>query len=300
MKLTLKHLINKFGLNVLHLPKNVDKENHKIEILGVSNGLYEFLGHKNNTNKIILFEKNDNTLFPQMADEEIKKVFKLYEEEKIAFMIAAKGFDSNIILKYVKESNLILLESNITRTDLTTIFVPYIIRKLANKERIHGSMLNMFGEGVLITGESGIGKSELALDLIKNKHLFIGDDAIDVYKFGDGVYARSSKITQDFFEVRGIGIINIRRMYGSQVLLKESKIDLIIELVKWDKEKFFERVGKTQEFKTFFDINIPFVQIPLSPGRNLVPLVETAVIVNKEREYEDYVAPIELEERISK
>ncbi len=175
----------------------------------------------------------------------------------------------------------------------------YILRRNATPVRMHATFLSIFGEGVLITGKSGIGKSELALELINKKHIFIGDDAIDVVSFAGTPIGKAPRMSREFIEVRGVGIINLKGMFGIQSTLKEHNINLVIELVKLnDVKTSIERIGKEFQYKEIAGTEVPMIQIPVSSGRSISSVVEAAVISFKQRTQDEYIAVDDLMERL--
>lgn len=175
----------------------------------------------------------------------------------------------------------------------------YILRKISKPERVHGTLLSVFGEGVLITGKSGIGKSELALELVNRRHIFVGDDAIDIVSFAGTPVGKAPRMSREFIEVRGVGIINLKGMFGIQSMLKEHNINLIIELVFLEEVKSsIERLGKDFQYREIAGSEIPTLQVPVSSGRSIASVVEAAVISYKQRIQDGYVAVDDLTERL--
>ncbi len=154
----------------------------------------------------------------------------------------------------------------------------YLSKYLSPRKRIHGVMMDILGVGVLIVGESGAGKSESALDLIFNGHRLISDDVVEIYESTDGdLIATSPEITRNLMEIRGVGIINIKDLFGVSSIIERKKIDLIIELEKWDKKKVYDRLGWEMRKKSFLGVELPAIKIPVAPGRNLSTIIEVAV-----------------------
>lgn len=192
-----------------------------------------------------------------------------------------------------------VLWTKFTKREVYSTIDAYLLRKQQKPERVHGTLLSVFGEGILITGQSGIGKSELALELVNRKHLFIGDDAIDIISFAGKAVGRTPRMSRDFLEVRGVGIINLKGMFGVQSMLKETNIDLIIELVNLDDVKSsIERLGRELKTKEISGVEIPLLQVPVSSGRSIAPVVESAVISFKQRMQDGYVAVNDLTQRL--
>lgn len=146
-----------------------------------------------------------------------------------------------------------------------------------NKEKIHGVFIELHGIGVLIRGESGIGKSETAVELIMKGAKLIADDVIEIERKGDAVYGYSPGITRHFIEIRGLGIINVKELFGVSSVKDEAKIDIVIEFVRMRKHQKVERLGLEPGNVNIMGINLPFHSIPVMPGRNLSALVEVAI-----------------------
>lgn len=152
----------------------------------------------------------------------------------------------------------------------------YLNRILAPETSLHGVLLDVFGVGILLTGKSGVGKSETAVELVKRGHRLVADDTVLVRKIGDVLEGTAPDSIRYFMELRGIGIINIKSMYGSGSVLDEKSIDLIIELKDWEEGMNCERVGSDFDAQRIFDIDIPKYTIPLKPGRNTAIIIEVA------------------------
>jgi len=152
---------------------------------------------------------------------------------------------------------------------------------LAEYTTIHGTFINIFGTGVLIQGESGVGKSETALELIKRGHIFIADDAVDITNLAGRLFGKANIIAGNFIEVRGVGILNVSRMYGIEKTAPSSNIDVVIELAKitdMTEDQNFERIGTKNKTKNIMGTKIPYYRLPITPGRNMADLIETVVI----------------------
>ena len=171
---------------------------------------------------------------------------------------------------------------------LTSDFMAEVIRwlrvKLAPRITIHGVLLDVFGEGVLIMGESGIGKSELALELIKRGHRFVADDAVEIKKVSkDTVIGSCPELIRYFIELRGIGIIDVRQMFGVQSIKATQSIDIVIRLDLYDKSKEYDRLGAEEQYIEFLGNRIVCHTIPIRPGRNLAIICESAAINHRQK-----------------
>ena len=184
----------------------------------------------------------------------------------------------------------------------TSAFMAEIIRwlnvKLAPCISVHGVLVDVFGEGVLITGESGIGKSEAALELIKRGHRLVTDDAVEIRKVSDETLVGSAPdITKHFIELRGIGIIDVKTLFGVSSVKDTQNIDLVIRLEDWDKDKEYDRLGLEEEYTEYLGNKVVCHNIPIRPGRNLAVICESAAINHRQKKM-GYNAAQELYNRV--
>lgn len=161
-------------------------------------------------------------------------------------------------------------------TDLMSDLYIYLNRLLAPSLSEHGVLMEVFGVGILLTGKSGVGKSETAMELIKRGHRLIADDNVIIKEIANELYGTAPDIIRYFMELRGIGIINVKSMYGSGSVLDEKEIQLVIQLENWQQGKDYDRIGDEMSTATYFDIKVPKLTIPVSPGRNLAIIIEVA------------------------
>lgn len=181
------------------------------------------------------------------------------------------------VVKAAKENNVWLLRSNLHTTILMKDLITYMEKELAVSISVHGELVDVYGVGILIQGKSGIGKSEIALELIKRGHILVSDDAVDI-KCIDGVlYGKSPDITNGMMEVRGLGIIDVTALYGLSSVLQEKNIDFIIELQLWNGDNdSFDRLGNNNETENILGVTVKKVIIPVTTGRNLAVIIEAA------------------------
>jgi HPr kinase/phosphorylase len=184
----------------------------------------------------------------------------------------------------------------------TSAFVAEVIRwlnvELAPCITIHGVLVDVYGEGVLIMGESGIGKSEAALELIKRGHRLITDDVVEIRKVSDhSLVGTAPDITRHFIELRGIGIINVKTLFGVEAVMDTTNIDLVIKLEEWDKDKEYDRLGLQEEYTEFLGNRVTCHSLPIRPGRNLAVIVESAAVNHRQKKM-GYNAAQELYNRV--
>ena len=191
-----------------------------------------------------------------------------------------------------------LMVSDKSTSDLMAEVIRWLKVKLAPCIRIHGVLVDVFGEGVLIMGESGIGKSEAALELIKRGHRLVSDDVGEIRKVSDATLVGSAPdITKHFIELRGIGIIDVKSLYGVESVKDTQNIDMVIKLEDWDKDKEYDRLGLEDRYTEFLGNQVVCHNIPIRPGRNLAIIVESAA-VNYRQKKMGYNAAQELYNRV--
>lgn len=155
---------------------------------------------------------------------------------------------------------------------------------LAPRTTQHGVLVEVHGEGLLITGDSGVGKSETALELVKRGHRFIADDAVEIKKVGkNSLVGAAPELIRDYMELRGIGVINVRHIYGVGAIKPKSAIDLVVKLEPWDDNKAYDRLGLNSETEEILGVTVPAVTIPVRPGRNLAVILELAAMNNRQK-----------------
>ncbi len=184
----------------------------------------------------------------------------------------------------------------------TSPFMAEIIRwlgvELAPRISIHGVLVDVYGEGVLIMGESGIGKSEAALELIKRGHRLVTDDVVEISKVSDDtLVGRSPAITKHFIELRGIGIVDVKTLFGVESVKETQSIDMVIKLEDWDKDKDYDRLGLEEEYTEFLGNKVVCHSLPIRPGRNLAIIVESAAVNHRQKKM-GYNAAQELYRRV--
>ncbi len=277
-------IVDKFNLQIISNSKSLQNQILVPELNIGGLELVDFFWNKqNSTNNlhkrpIILGEKESiylNTFTNARKIEKIKYFFK--NIEKIPAIYLGEDFNDKDFIRISKKYCIPILRiTDYKLSEFINLYVSYLNNILSDTQIIHGSFVNIFGKGVLIMGSSGIGKSEVVLELIKKHHLFIADDAIVLNRNNAKIYGRAAETIQNYLEIRGIGLIDIPKLYGAQIMLDQSRLDMIISLKGMNLESL-DRLGNAYDYKIIQGIKIPKFIIPVTPGRKISEIIETAV-----------------------
>ena len=191
---------------------------------------------------------------------------------------------SNAILESAKLHKVSIFSTPQSTSDLTASLVQYLNKELTPRITRHGVLLEVYGEGCLLTGDSGVGKSETAIELIKRGHRLVADDAVEIRRTAQTtLYGQSPENIRHFIELRGIGIINARKLFGMGAIKLQEKIDMVINLEQWDSAKVYDRMGLDNEYMKILGVEVPTLTIPVKPGRNLAVIIEVAAMNNRQK-----------------
>ena len=233
---------------------------------------------------------------PEARKREIYKKLLSYDIPAIVFCRELQP--DELFLKTAIENNVMVFTTKKATSSFTAEIIRWLNVQLAPCISIHGVLVDVFGEGVLITGESGIGKSEAALELIKRGHRLVTDDAVEIRKVSDDTLVGSApEVTRHFIELRGIGIIDVKTLYGVSSVKDTQTIDLVIHLEDWNKEKEYDRLGLEEEYVEYLGNKVVCHNIPIRPGRNLAVICESAAINHRQKKM-GYNATQELYRRV--
>ena len=205
-----------------------------------------------------------------------KYLDNFFSKEIPCIIIARGSVPPEKIMKVAKKYNRSVFVSKLKTTKLVEELSLYLNDILAPSESIHGVLLDIFGSGVLLQGKSSIGKSETALELVYRGHRLVADDSVNIKRTNDVIYGTSPKIIKHFMEIRGVGIFDIKVIYGEGSVIDRKRVELVIELENWDDEKVYERVGETQRYTEILGVKVPKLLIPVVAGRNLAVVIEVA------------------------
>ena len=229
--------------------------------------------------RIVILGDKEIAYIKTMSVNKQRKSFDFLTQEMTPTIIISKNHDCPEILKKIaKKKNFPVLRSSLPTYRLIVNIIGFLDEQLAPYTCLHGVLLSIYGKGVLITGESGMGKSEIALELIKRGHLLVADDRVDCYCIHNRITGTAPEILAGMLEIRGIGIINVSRMFGASAVLPKTEVNFVVSLEAWKQEKDYDRVGiEEKQFETIMDVEIPKITLPVKEGRSMAVIIESAV-----------------------
>ena len=239
------------------------------------------------------------TYIMQMPDSQRDEVYERFISSGIPCVIFTTLTEpSEDMLRLARKYGVPTLVTGRSTCGFMAEIIRWLAVELAPSISIHGVLVDVYGEGVLIMGESGIGKSEAALELIKRGHRLITDDVVEIRKVSDTTLVGTAPdITRHFIELRGIGIINVKTLFGVEAVMDTTNIDLVIKLEEWDKDKEYDRLGLEEEYTEFLGNRVTCHSLPIRPGRNLAVIVESAAVNHRQKKM-GYNAAQELYNRV--
>ncbi len=296
---SIERVIEKFKLK--NLTPQINAENIKIHQPDINRPALQLAGYfehfEETRPQIIGFV--EFSYMENLPEERKREVYPRVISEKTPCIIFCRGLHPDeMFMEIAIQNSVPLLVTEKTTSAFEAEIIRWLNVKLAPCISVHGVLVDVYGEGVLITGESGIGKSEAALELIKRGHRLVSDDVVEIRKVSDDTLIGSAPdITRHFIELRGIGIIDVKTLYGVQSVMDTTNINLVIRLEDWDKEKKYDRLGLEENYTEYLGNKIVCHNIPIRPGRNLAIICESAA-VNYRQKKMGYNAAQELYQRV--
>lgn len=277
MAVTIENLIEDLKLEILVQGKG----NKEIHISDMNRPGLQFSGFYNYfaNERIQIVGMAEWSFLDAMQPELRKKRLKKFFQFETPCVIISRGLEPHEeLIESAKENSRWVLRTNSTTTRFISKLTSYLDDKLAPETRMHGVLVDVYGIGILLTGESGIGKSETALELIKRGHRLVADDAVDIKEIDGVLKGRAPYITSGMMEVRGMGIIDVPALYGLSSVLNEKTIDMVIYLEQWKSDEDYDRLGieQTQTYIEILNVPIRKMTLPIRPGRNLAVIIEAA------------------------
>jgi len=296
--LKMLEFVSDFKLEVLN--RGVDYESARLINTDVNRPGLQFHDFYDyfDPHRLQVIGKAEVTYLEGLTVERRRKCFDDLFMYDIPALVISRGMECfPECLESAVEHGKTLLRTNEATVDFTSHVIDYLHRALAPCITRHGVLLDIYGEGVMITGDSGVGKSETAIELIMRGHRLVADDAVELRRISDQLVGTAPEVIRHYIELRGIGVIDVRQLFGMRTIKTEAQLDLIVHLEPWDQSKFYDRLGIEDHFTEIMDVRVPIVTIPVRPGRNLASIVEVAALNNRHRRY-GYNAAQELALRV--
>lgn len=277
---SLSNIINELSLDIAFMPRDPEKillESKDVNRPGLE--LTGFLDHFDNK-RIQIIGNIESSFLEGFSSKERYNTIKNFFIKKPPAIIIARGIEPfKEMLELARLYEIPILRTTEPTSSIEADLVIYLSSELAPRVTRHGVFVEVYGEGIFLMGDSGVGKSEVAIELIKRGHRLIADDAVEIKRTTkNNLVGRAPENIRHFIEVRGIGIINARRIFGMGAVKLISNIDLVINLEIWDDSKVYDRMGIETEYIDILGIDVPFVTIPVKPGRNLAVIIEVAAM----------------------
>lgn len=296
---SLSKIIEKMGLK--NLTPNIDVSQIKVEQTDINRPALQLTGFFEHfpTDRVQVIGHVENTYLTTLDEGRKKYIYDQIFGANIPCMIFCRGIQPDeYILEAGNKYNVPVLVTNMTTSSFMAEIIRWLNVELAPCISIHGVLVDVYGEGVLIMGESGIGKSEAALELIKRGHRLVTDDVVEIRKVSDEtLIGTAPDITRHFIELRGIGIIDVKTLFGVESVKETQGIDMVIKLEDWNKDKEYDRLGLEEQYTEFLGNKVVCHSIPIRPGRNLAIIVESAAVNHRQKKM-GYNAAQELYRRV--
>ena len=281
-----KDLVEKFDLEILCRGTNYEEE--VLTITDVNRPGLQFAGFFDyfDPHRLQILGKAETMYLQGFSAEERRVAFDRFFAYEIPAMVISRELPVySECLAMAEKYGRTLLRTPLNSVQFTSMSIEYLNHELAPVITRHGVLMDVYGEGVLIFGDSGIGKSETAIELIKRGHRLVADDAVEIRRIADQLIGEAPELIQNYLEVRGIGIIDVRKLFGMSGVKANTQIDLVVQFERWDEEKAYDRLGLEENHTTIMGVKVPIVTIPVAAGRNLAGIVELAVMNNRQKKY---------------
>ncbi len=281
----LSKIIHELQLETAFLPKSADDiliQSRDVVRPGMElNGYHEYF----DPNRIAVLGRAEMYMLESLKPERRAMALDSYLSLKPPAVIIARGIDPGKDFMEIAETyHVPVLRTTESTSNVVASLVAYLNVELAPRITRHGVLVEVYGEGILLVGDSGVGKSETAIELIKRGHRLIADDAVEIRRVSSkSLVGQSPENIRHFIELRGIGIINARRIFGMGAVKLQEKIDMCINLEIWDATKVYDRMGMDSEYTEILGIKVPVMTIPVKPGRNLAIIIEVAAMNNRQK-----------------
>ena len=281
-----KDIVEKFQMEVLY--PGADFETETLTITDVNRPGLQFVGFFDyfDPRRLQIIGKAETMFLKSFSSAERRKCFEdLFKYEIPALVISRKLDVFPECMEMAQKYGRTLLRTEHTSVEFTSMTIDFLNHELAPMITRHGVLMDVYGEGVLILGDSGIGKSETAIELIKRGHRLVADDAVEITRIGSSLIGTAPELIRNYLEVRGVGVIDVEKLFGVGAVQDSTEIDMVIQFEKWADDKFYDRLGLDENHTTILEVPVPQMTIPVSAGRNLAAIVELAAMNNRQKKH---------------
>ena len=293
-------LVNEFKLEVGYAA--TDYEKIRITVADLSRPGLQLAGYFDHFEPMRLMVMGNveiSYLQKLTPDERAIAIDRLFSYKFPALLITRNNPIDPLCMEMAAKHNVTILRSHEATSTIVSSIIAYLRAALAPKITRHGVLMEVYGEGLLIIGESGMGKSEAAIELLKRGHRMIADDAVEIRKVTENtLMGTAPELIRNYVELRGIGIVNVAKLFGMGAIKKENEINLIINIVPWKNDEPYDRLGLEDQYMELLDVKVPMNTIPVTPGRNLAVILEVAAMNNRQRKM-GYNPALEFTEQIN-
>lgn len=288
-------------MDLKNLTPEVDMVEKEVNVPDVNRPALQLTGFYDrfDSNRVQILGNVEYRYVQTLSEEQREETFDKLLQHPIPCIVFCRGLEpEQIFLEKAVKYGVPVFQTTKQTSDFTAEIIRWMNVRLAPCISIHGVLVDVYGVGVLIMGESGIGKSEAALELIKRGHRLVTDDVVEIRKVSDETLVGSAPdITKHFIELRGIGIVDVKSMFGVQSVRETQNIDLVITLEEWSRDKEYDRLGLEEEYTEFLGNKVVCHRIPIRPGRNLAIITESAAVNHRQKQM-GYNAAQELYKRV--
>jgi HPr kinase/phosphorylase len=282
---SLGKIVKEFSLQVLSAPMDISAimiSTPEINRPGLHlAGYFEFFDEK----RIQIIGRSEESFLGRFTPEKAQQHVEEFFSHKPAAVVICRDLEvPENYIELAQKYDVPLLRTKDSTSSFSAALIAFLNLNLAPRVTRHGVLVEVYGEGILLLGESGVGKSETAIELVKRGHRLIADDAVEIRRVSDkSLVGTAPDNIRHFIELRGIGIINASRIFGAGAVKLTEKIDLIINIEQWDVNKVYDRMGLENQTTSILDLEIPSLTIPVKPGRNLAVIIEVAAMNNRQK-----------------
>ena len=297
----LKKLVEEFSLEVAFASSDFDVIRVTVEdVARPGLQLAGYFDHFEPMRLQIMGNAELRYLGKRTAQERLQIFDRLFAYKFPALLIARDLLPDNECLEMAKKYNVTLLRTHEPTSTIISAIITYLKAALAPRITRHGVLMEVYGEGLLLTGDSGMGKSEAAVELLKRGHRLIADDAVEIRKIsGNTLVGTAPELIRNYVEMRGIGVINVAKLFGMGAVKAENEVNLVVNIVPWDAHAVYDRLGLEEQYMELLGVKIPMITIPITPGRNLAVILEVAAMNNRQKKM-GYHAAVEFTEQINR